>query len=370
MSAAENKRTVIVGIFVFLALVILVVGIFVLGGQQKRFTKTIQISAVFDDVTGLKTGNHVLFSGVRVGVVKQINFNGPSQVAILMDITEESQKYIRKDVKAKIGSESLIGNKTIVLYGGTPQMPVVQEGDRVFTETQLSTEDMMQTLQENNKNLLAITNNFKDLSSGLAKGEGLAGALLTDDQLAKNFQAILANLQRTSATSTRVSQELARFSTKLNTQGGLADDLLTDTVTFNKLRATMAQLEQVMASTANLTNKLNSTTDKLNNNNNALGVLLNDEQFAIDLQLTMQNLEAGTDKLDANMESLQHSILLNGFFRRKAKRDAKQKERELQRQERLQKLEEKQGINKQSPVGPAMQPTQRQTPADSLAPAN
>ncbi len=352
----------------FLALVILVVGIFVLGGQQKRFTKTIQVSAVFDDVTGLKIGNQVLFSGVRVGVVKSIAFEGPSQVAITMDITEESQKYIRKDVKAKIGSESFIGNKAIVLYGGTPQMPVIQPGDRLSTEAQLSTEEMMATFQENNKNLVAITTDFKKLSSGLANGEGLAGALLTDDELSKNFQAILANLQRTSATSVRASQALAQFSNKLNTQGGLADDLLTDTVTFNRLRSTMAQLEEVMATTNQITKKLSTTSDKLGSNNNALGVLLNDEQFALDLQMTMQNLEAGTDKLDANMESLQHSILLNGFFRRKAKRDAKQKEREQQRQERLQKLEQKQDSKKQPTGNTPVQSTQ--TVPDTLAPAN
>ncbi len=344
----------------FLALVILVAGIFVLGGQQKRFTKTIQVSAVFDDVTGLKIGNQVLFSGVRVGVVQGIAFEGPSQVAITMDITQEAQKYIRKDVKATIGSESLIGNKAIVLTGGTPQMPVIQPGDRIATSAQLSTEEMMQTLQENNKNLLAITNDFKQLSAGLAKGEGLAGALLTDDQLAQNFQAILANLQRTSATSVRASQALAQFSNKLNTQGGLADELLTDTVTFNKLQATMTQLEQVMSTANQITSKLNTTTDKFGSNSNALGVLLNDQEFAVDLQMTMQNLESGTDKLDATLESLQHSILLNGFFRRKAKRDARQKEREQERQERLQKLDEKEGKKNQLPL----------TPPDTLAPAH
>ncbi len=345
----------------FLALVILVAGIFILGGQQKRFTKTIQVTAIFDDVTGLKTGNQVLFSGVRVGVVKSIAFEGPSEVAVTMDITEESQKYIRKDAKARIGSESLIGNKAIVIYGGTPQMPVIQAGERLGTEKQLSTEDMMATFQENNKNLVAITTDFKKLSSGLANGEGLAGALLTDDQLAQNFQAILANLQKTSATSMRASQALAQFSNKLNTEGGLADEILTDTVTFNRLRATMTQLEQVMATANEMTGKLNRTTDKLNNNNNAVGVLLNDQDFALDLQLTMQNLEAGTDKLDATLESLQHSILLNGFFRRKAKRDARQKEREQERQERLQKLEEKQNQKKQ----PANKSTTLQAPADT-----
>lgn len=347
MGAAENRRSVIVGIFVFLAMVILVAGIFILGGNQKRFGESIQVTALFKDVTGLKKGNNVVFSGVKIGVVKNISFTGASQVAIAFNIEEEARKYIHKNAFAKIGSEGIIGNRTIVIYGGSEGAPIIENGDVLQTEAQLSTEEMMQTLQQSNKNLLAITTDVKDLSSKLVKGEGLAGALLTDEKLAANFRAIVANLERTSATSVRASQALTQFSNKLNTEGGLADELLTDTAVFHKLRSTMGQLEKTMASASSITNKLNTTADKLNSNNNALGVLLNDEQFALDLQLTMQNLEAGTDKLDANLESLQHSILLNGFFRRKAKRDARQKERDLERQERLRKLEDKQQQKKQ-----------------------
>ncbi|MBA9075621.1 MULTISPECIES: MlaD family protein [Rufibacter] len=347
MGAGDNKRSVIVGIFVFLAIVILVAGIFILGGKQKRFGDSIEVTALFDDVTGLKKGNNVIFSGVKVGVVKSIAISGEKQVAVSFSIEESAVPYIHKNAFAKIGSESIIGNRTIVVYGGSEASPAIETGDILKTEAQLSTEQMMKTLQESNQNLLAITNDVKGLSANLAKGEGMAGALLTDEKLANNFRTIVANLERTTASSSRAAQALTQFSNKLNTEGGLADELLTDTTVYNRLKSTMAQLQQTMTTASAITGKLNATTDKLNSPNNALGVLLNDEDFALDLQLTMQNLEAGTDKLDANMESLQHSILLNGFFRRKAKREAKQKEREQQKQERLQKLEEKRSQKKQ-----------------------
>ncbi|MFC6998492.1 MlaD family protein [Rufibacter roseus] len=346
MSAEENRRSVVVGIFVLLAILILVAGIFVLGGQQKRFAETIEVSALFEDVTGLKKGNHVIYSGVRVGVVNSIKLVENSKIAVTMSIEESARRFIHNDAFAKVGSESLIGNKTVVVYGGTETAPAIEDGAILRTEEQLSTEEMMQTLQENNKNLQAITNDVKQLSSSLVKGEGLAGALLTDERLANNFRTIVANLERTSASSVRASQALTRFTNKLNTEGGLADELLTDTVVYNRLKRTAAELEQTMATASALTAKINNTASKLNTTDNALGVLLNDEQFATDLQLTMQNLEAGTDKLDANMESLQHSILLNGFFRRKARREARQKEREKEKQERLLKLEEKKNLKK------------------------
>ncbi len=119
MGVAENKRSVIVGIFILLAIIIFISGVFLLGGQQKRFVNSINIKAVFDDVAGLKPGNNVWFSGVKIGTVKTINFYGESQVEITLSIEEKARQYIRKDAKARISSESLIGNKIIVLFGGS-----------------------------------------------------------------------------------------------------------------------------------------------------------------------------------------------------------------------------------------------------------
>ena len=72
MSAAENKRSVMVGAFVLLALIIFAVGVFTLGGKQKRFVNTVTVRAMFDDVAGLRPGNNVWFSGVKIGTVQKI----------------------------------------------------------------------------------------------------------------------------------------------------------------------------------------------------------------------------------------------------------------------------------------------------------
>src|SRR5690606_31134810 len=111
MNAAENKRTIIVGLFVLVGIIILVAGILILGGQQNRFSKNVVVSTVFNDVSGLKAGNNVWFSGVKIGTIKSINFLNLQQIEIIMAIEEKSREYIRKDAVAKIGSESFIGNK-------------------------------------------------------------------------------------------------------------------------------------------------------------------------------------------------------------------------------------------------------------------
>jgi len=324
MSVAENKRSVVVGIFILLALVIFISGVFLLGGQQKRFVNSINIKAVFDDVAGLKPGNNVWFSGVKIGTVKAINFYGESQVEITLSIEEKTRQYIRKDSKARISSESLIGNKIIVLFGGSQQAAPVEDGDRVLAENPLDTDDVVETLQQNNKNLVGITQDFKTLSSRLVQGQGTMGAILKDSALADNFRAVVNNLKQASSTTVQAAGALATFTNKLNTQDGLANQFLTDTVVFKRLEKSIDNIERATASATDITNNLKQVSTKVNSDSNAVSVLLNDPVFAEQLRNTMTNLESSSDDLDETLKAVQNNFLLKGYFRRKAVRDAKE----------------------------------------------
>src|ERR1700712_1396348 len=102
MSTTNNKRSVIVGVFILIGIVILIVGVLTLGGQRKSFVKNISVESVFDDVGGLQRGNNVWFSGVKIGTVNRIRFQGDSKVQIVMHIDDASKVYIHKDAKARI----------------------------------------------------------------------------------------------------------------------------------------------------------------------------------------------------------------------------------------------------------------------------
>ncbi len=335
-----------VGIFVLIAIVIFVIGILTLGGQQKRFIESISVSTFFDDVEGLKVGNNVWFSGVKIGTVKEIRLYGESQVQVLMNLEQSAQKYIRQNSKARISSESLIGNKIIEIFGGTPAAGPVQDGDVLASEANLNTDDIMKTLQENNKNLANITSNFSVISDKLVRGEGTVGTLLNDTTLAEDFKSMVASLENTSQNAVRASRDLSRFTSKLNTQGSLANELLTDTTVFGRLESAMAELEKATQSATQMAQNLEQASGKFNNDNSAVGVLLNDPKFARQLQSTMQNLETSTEKLDANMEALQSNFLLRGYFRKKDKEQRKAEE-EAQEQQAEQ---EQQQQTEQQPV--------------------
>ncbi|TZF82702.1 MCE family protein [Pedobacter sp. BS3] len=319
MSKQENKRSVIVGIFIAIGIVIFIVAVLTLGSKQKTFVSSITLKAVFDDVSGLKPGNNIWFSGVKVGTVKAINLRGNSVVEVIMKVEEQSQKYIHKDAFVKIGSEGMIGNKIVVIYGGTSNAPSVDDGSTLQVAKTTSTDDIMNTFQENNKNLVEITNNFKVLSAKLAKGEGTIGSLLTDKQMADNFKAVMANLQKASANTNEITQSLSVFTNKLNNKSGLANQLLTDTVVFARLKTSVAELQKTTESASQITQNLDKATAKFNSNDNAVGTLLNDKQVSDELKNTIKNLESSTKKLDENMEALKHNFLFRGYFRKQEK---------------------------------------------------
>ena len=183
MNESPNKRAVFVGLFVFLGFAFLIAGTLMVGNLHETFTNKMEIVSLFDDVGGLQKGNNVWFSGVKIGTVSNLDFYGNSQVEVHLKIDKKTQQYIRKDAKVKLSSDGLIGNKILVIYGGTERFPEIQEGDTLGVEKTFTSEDMINTLQENNVNIKAITDDFKTISKSLAAGEGTIGKLLTDSSV-------------------------------------------------------------------------------------------------------------------------------------------------------------------------------------------
>jgi phospholipid/cholesterol/gamma-HCH transport system substrate-binding protein len=330
MKAAQYKRTIIVGIFIFLSIGILMAGVMVIGKKRRTFAKTITVKSIFDNVNGLQDGNNIWYSGVRVGIVKKIELINNAQVAVEMKIDKNSRDFIHKDAKAKIGSDGLIGNKIIIIYGGTPGIAAINDGDMLQVEKPLNSEDVMNTLQENNKNLLSITTDLKVVSRKLAEGQGTIGSLLTDETLANQLQATVATLQRGSANIQMFASNLADYTSKLQSKGALANDLITDTVFFNRLRASALQIQQASNSAKEFTKNLEDVSYNLKDSSNLAGVLFHDQGAATNMRVTVENLRAGTKKFDEDMEALQHNFLFRGFFRKRAKQQQQQTQQKNQ----------------------------------------
>ncbi|MCY4780128.1 MlaD family protein [Sphingobacterium sp. UT-1RO-CII-1] len=326
MSTNERKRTLTVGLFVLIGLLILVAGILVLGTQQNKFSKNLVLTTYFHDVKGLKVGNNVWFSGVKVGIVKEIKFQSIDDVKVVLHIEEKSSAFIRKDAVAKLGSDGLIGNAIVSLIGGTDASTPIEDGDVLKSVSGTDTEAMFATLQRNNENLVEITKNFALLSKDIVDGKGLVGALMTDSSIVESLSNSMSSLENMMKKADRASSSLEAMVAKLNNDQGLIHDLTTDTLVFSSLRESAAQLQGVTQTATALMENLNKTSDRLNAKDNAIGVLTNDPEAADEIRQILRNLNQSTEKLDENMKAMQSNFLLKGYFKKQNKLKTAEKE--------------------------------------------
>jgi phospholipid/cholesterol/gamma-HCH transport system substrate-binding protein len=316
MNESTHRHIIVVGLFVLVGLAILVAGVLLIGNLNRSFQKKIKIVSYFDNVNGLQKGNYIWFSGVRIGTVKSLHILGSSNVEVVMDIDTKIKQFIHKDSRVKLGSDGFIGNRILVIYGGSQEISSIEEGDTLRFEKTLSTDDLVSTLQQNNENLKSITGDFKIISRKLVEGEGTIGKLLNDNSLYINLNSIVSSLQVASVKAQQLINSFADFSSGLKREGTLAYELTSDTVVFYSLKASVLKIRQI-ADTANLI--INHLKEAESNPDTPVGVLLHDKETGLELKETIKNLNTSTEKLNEDLEALQHSFLLKGYFKDKAK---------------------------------------------------
>ncbi len=319
----KASKPVILGIFIIVGLAAFAVAVLTLGGQKKSFVKTFTVNAIFNDVSGLQTGNNVWFSGVKIGTVKKVSFYNDALVLVSMNIEKSIQPHIHKNAMVKIGSDGLIGNKIVIVVPGTTIAPQVEPGDFLVMKNSFGTTELIDTLMENNRNLLSITKNLKTISTKINDGKGTAATLINDTSLANNFKAAVNNLQVTivnfkklSGKSGNLLSSLQSFAANLNKQGTLLNKLVTDTIVFKNLNNSISKLTETVNIATAFASNLKNASDALSQKNNTVGILLNDSATAQSIKSIIKNLESGSSKLDENLEALKHNFLLRGYFKK------------------------------------------------------
>lgn len=329
MRSTSSSRSVVVGIFTLVGIAIFAITILTLGDQRKTFTESIVVTSFYPNVNGLQKGNNIWFNGVKIGTIRSVNIVESGKVEVRMNIDEAAKKYIHNDVKARLSSDGFIGNKIIEIYGGSPNAPLIKDGDIVATDEYVSTDEMMNTLSKNNDNLLAITGNLKLITSNIAEGKGTLGQLLNDETLMNQIHEVTLSLNRSTQQVERLSRAAADYTAKLNEPGSLANDLVTDTVVFSNLREITARLRSVTDSSQMVVDNLNAAgntfKEGIADQSTPLGMLLNDKDAAQNIKVTLSNLQDASKKLDEDLEALQHNFLFRGFFKKKAKESANQR---------------------------------------------
>jgi phospholipid/cholesterol/gamma-HCH transport system substrate-binding protein len=184
------------GIFVTAGLLLFTLGIYFIGQRQQLFKETFQVNTIFKDVNGLQPGNNVRFSGINVGIVSNITQVTDTTVRVDMQIDERTRKFIKRNAKASIGSDGLMGNKIVIIAPGTSNESEVSNNSFIEATPPINIDDVLLKLKGIGDNASSITSDLAVVTKNIRIGKGTIGMLFTDTVFAHNLGAAMVNVKQ------------------------------------------------------------------------------------------------------------------------------------------------------------------------------
>ena len=348
---AKKSYNLTLGVFIFFGIVIFAVAIYLVGKKQNLFTSNVKVIAVFTDVSGLTQGNNVRFSGIDVGTVSNIRILSENEVSVELSIQSNSIPYIRKNSIATIGSEGLMGNKTVIIMPGTMEERMLVAGDtlattqpvnideilyeikktteniavvsqnligitdrikygegifgKIFTDTSLTG-----SLDKASRNVVMITNNLNEISDRISRGEGIVGKLLADTAFSRN-------LNETNKNFISISKNLDGITDKINRGEGIVGKLFTDTTLTRNLSQAGQNISESSEELESITRNLTEITEKVNSGNGLINKLLTDSAFADSVDVAISRLNRGIMSATEASETIKKSRIIRLFSKKK-----------------------------------------------------
>jgi phospholipid/cholesterol/gamma-HCH transport system substrate-binding protein len=192
----ESTNQIKLGIFVITGLVLFLAAIYFIGSRQQLFSDTFRVSTLTDDVSGLQVGNNVRFAGINVGTVENIEIVNDTTVKIDMIIESETKRFIKKDARAVIGSDGLMGSKIMNIMPGSPQESEIGHNDMITSVKPMSVDDVLVKLKTTTDNAAQISDDLSAIFHNMREGKGTMGKLLMDEKFANNLDHALVNIEQ------------------------------------------------------------------------------------------------------------------------------------------------------------------------------
>ncbi|MGA3288223.1 MAG: MlaD family protein [Bacteroidota bacterium] len=285
----DTSNKIKLGIFISIGMMAFIVGIYFIGEGKQLFRSTFRISGVFKDVAGLQPGNNVRLSGINVGTVDNIMIVTDTSVRVEILIDESTRKFIKKDAIAGIGSEGLMGNKTIIMYPGTGGKREIENNDIIQTVPPLGVDDFMISLSKTIDNTTNITNDLSKITENIHSGKGTIGRLLMDQSMSQNVDSTFTNLK----------------------DGSAGFKILMDKA--NDIDEILTSLKKTIDNTTSITNNVSKITDSIHSGKGTIGMLLMDSTMRHNIDSTVVNLKESSAELKTLMEKAKDSWMLWGF---------------------------------------------------------
>lgn len=320
-------RQVRVAVLIAVSLLLLIYGVYRVGEIFDVFADRYEVVTFVPSALGLREGAPVTLAGQRIGQVSRIEFipirqkRAGNNLRVVLAINEHVQEQIRSDSRAFLRTQGLLGDKFVDIQPGTVTAQVLQRGDTLEAGKSVDMDEFINQAATALDQASTMVTDLRDVTGGLARGEGTLGRFLNDEQLYERMVAAtgelsvtLAQINRADGTFGRLVRDPAMYeqlqgavsrvdsigALVLNGQGSVGK-LLRDDAMFNNLAGATARADSVMAG-------INELVGRMREGNGSLQKLMTDpalyDQFlkaVVDLQSLLNDVRQSPDKYKPNI---------------------------------------------------------------------
>lgn len=311
-SAPVTWDQVRVGIVLIVALTILGLGVFLIGDIGDVFGTRYRVVTLMESAAGLVPGAPVQVAGQNVGQVDRIEFIPPEErppggeaVAVWLGVNVEIREQIRADSRARVRTQGLLGDRLIDIEPGSPDRPVLEEGDTLAAAPALSYQELLGQAADAVQSLTTLSRDLTEALAGVSRGEGTLGQLLVDDslyaelvELAAATNAVLDPLERGEGALGRLLRDEALYDRLVSTTAGL-DTLTRDLLEGEGTLGRLVRSDSLYAALAGAATRADSLLGAVSRGEGMFGRLVTDPRLYEELLKTVVDLNALLEELRA-----------------------------------------------------------------------
>jgi len=319
-----------VGIFVLLAIAVLIFLVLNASGDINPFSRKLHLKARFSDANGLREGSEVRLAGVRVGKVERIVLLEPSPVAgaprVEVQMTVDStfdgrpaSERIRSDSQAQQGSPSLLGNEMLInITPGSAVGQPVQDNALLPSSSSNTVNDFATSGTDLAQRLSKLSDQINEIVVDVKNGKGTVGRLFSDEALYNNLNATIRETQDVMTAvrsgngsagrfindpalyndANEIAISLKSISDDLRAGRGTAGKLLTDDEFYNRINRTADRLDKSV-------DQINLVIADINAGRGTLGKLIRDEQIYNDARAAIARFNTTAERVDSLVAAAQ-----------------------------------------------------------------
>ena len=227
------------GVFTVMGIIVLGFSLYMLGGFS--ITRSYDINVQFSDVSGLPTKAAVKLAGVEVGKVKDIKIED-QKVVVVMAINEGIDLY--KGADFSVVMTGIIGTKYIKIVQGDRQLGLIKAGDYLQGKDEKPMDEQIADTMQSVRQLVDSVN-----------AQGQFGAQLNEAmrdirQLSANVNQLVMTMRPYVTASMRnldqVTEKLNSLLDSINNQEGLAGALIKDEEMKEQVKESVSELKVTM----------------------------------------------------------------------------------------------------------------------------